>query len=237
MARLNKQTLGKVSGRYGNAVVRDFGYDSFISARPKKYKIKKDYKDVSHKLHFYYSMQFAKYFFYFPEIKEVWSKCKMPGKRGYNKMITANIALLKDDLPSVDNVLTPKGRALLLDITELNSKGIKFSFGMAGLIKPPFFMTILLMFFNPIESEYGLSQINGTLLCFKPEFTEKIKNKEENGKYDYKYAFNDNTKFHMTRYRNIILYMAVVETPTIRGKAWWTSTCTVDISEVVGSKE
>jgi hypothetical protein len=224
--------LGKANGRVGNAVIRDFGYDSFISVRPKRYKIKKNFKDVSHKLHFYYSMQFAKWVFNYPDFKEVWNKSNMPGKRGYNRMITANIELLKDNLPSTDNILTPKGRALLLDITELNNKGLKFSFGMAGLIKPPFFLTIVIMLFNPIESDLGLNKIEGARLYFTPKSAEKIKNKKENGKYDYKYAFNQMTKFYMTHFRNMILYATVVGTPTIKGKAWWTSTVGIDISKL-----
>ena len=34
----------------------------------------------------------------------------MPGKRGYNRIITANYKLLKDNLPTTDNIITPKGR-------------------------------------------------------------------------------------------------------------------------------
>jgi len=231
MGRLKKQTLGKVSGRVGNVVVRDFGYDVFISVRPERYKITRNFKDVSHKLHFYYSMKIAKEVFSFPDIKEAWNKSNMPGKRGYNRMITANIALLKDNLPSIENIITPKGRALLLDITELDNKGIKYSFGMAGLIKPPFVLIFVFMLFNPVESVKSLCEIRSSRFHFNPELAEKVKNKNENSKYDYEYIFCDILKTHLKRFNNVILYAAVVGTPTIKGKAWWTSTVALDISK------
>jgi hypothetical protein len=223
--------LGKASGRVGNVVVRDFGYDQFISVRPDRYKIKRNFKEVNHKLHFYYSMKITKSVFKFPEIKEAWNNSNMPGKRGYNRMITANIALLKDNLPSIENIITPKGRALFFDITEQNEKGIKFSFGMAGLIKPPFTLTIIFMLFNPIESPTGLCEMSGCRYFFNPELADKIKNIKENGKYDFDHCFCDILKFHMTRFKQVILYAAVVGTPTVKGKAWWTSTVAMDLSK------
>ena len=236
MGRLKKQTLGKISGKVGNIVLRDFGYDQFISFRPDRYNIKKDIKAASHKLRFYYSIKLAKLVFNFPVMKNVWNNCNMPGKRGYTRMISANIELLKDNLPSVENIITPKGRALLFDIVELNNKEIKFSFEMAGLIKPPFVMTLLFQFFNPHESVKNLSEILECRFNFKPDLEEKINNINEKGKYGHNYVFSSEMKSQLESYKNVILYAAVVGTPTIEGKAWWTSTVAVDISGV-GSRE
>jgi hypothetical protein len=230
MARLIKQTLGKVSGRAGNVVLRDFGDDNFISSRPRRYKIKKDFKLGGHKLRFYYLIKIAKTVFKFPEIKEVWNKSNMPGKRGYNRMIRANLGLFKDNVPSIENIITPKGRALLFDIIELNDKGIKFSFGMAGLIKPPFVLTFVFMFFNPIEPGIALFDIIERRFIIKPDIAEKVKNKNDKGKYDCREDYSQTMQSCFTRYQNVILYAAVVGTSTIKGKKWWTSTVAVDIS-------
>jgi hypothetical protein len=52
MARLKKPVLGQLNGKAGNIVGRDFGYDHYISVRPKKYKVKKKLKEVSSKQRF-----------------------------------------------------------------------------------------------------------------------------------------------------------------------------------------
>ena len=46
MGRLIKPPLGKLSGKVGNIVGRDFGYDHYVSVRPKKYKVEKKLKEV-----------------------------------------------------------------------------------------------------------------------------------------------------------------------------------------------
>ena len=45
MGRLKEPALGKLNGRVGNIVGRDFGYDHFISVRPEKYTVKKKNKE------------------------------------------------------------------------------------------------------------------------------------------------------------------------------------------------
>jgi hypothetical protein len=229
MGRLKKQTLGKVSGRVGNVVVRDFGDEQFVSVRPDKYKIEKNFKEVGYKLHFYYSMKIAKTVIKLPGMKEVWNKSNLPGKRGYNRMIKANIALLKESLPSVDNIITPKGRALFLEITELNDNLIKFTFGMAGFIKPPFVLIYVFVFFNPIKPEYGLIQIYESISYFKQENAEKLRNKKDNSKYDFKDEIGSTQQGYLSHFQNVILYAAVVGTPTVKRKKWWSSTVAVDL--------
>ena len=234
MARLVKQILGKVSGAAGNVVFRNFGDENFISSRRRRYKVQKDFKLGGHKLKFYYSINLTKAVFKIKDFKEVWNKANMPGKRGYNRMISANLKLLKDDVPSVGNIITPKGRALLFDILELDNNGIKFSFGMAGLIKPPFVLTIVFMFFNPIEPGAALYDIIHQCFPFNPERGEKLKNKNDNGKYVHSYAYSNTHQSGLAKYHNVILYAAVIGTSTIKGKKWWTSTVAVDLSELRG---
>jgi hypothetical protein len=229
MARLVKQTLGKVSGGAGNVVFRDFGDETFISSRPRRYKVQKDFKLGGHKLKFYYSLKITKTIIKIKEFKEVWNKSNMPGKRGYNRMISANYKLLKDGLPSVENIITPKGRALLFDILEMNSKGIKFSFGMAGLIKPPFILQFVFVLFNPIEPKKSLYEIIGRQFRIRPDLAETLKDKNDKGKYVYSYDYGKEEESCLSEYQNVILYAAVVGTSTIKGKKWWTSTVAVEI--------
>jgi len=101
---------------------------------------------------------------------------------------------------------------------------------MAGLISLHLPLTIIFMLFNPIESPTGLCEMSGCRYFFNPELADKIKNIKENGKYDFDHCFCDILKFHMTRLRNDTL-CAVVGTPTVKGKAWWTSTVAMDLSK------
>ncbi len=232
MARLKKPTLGKVSGRAGNAVGRDFGYDNFLSVRPGKYKMKKDFKEVSHKIHFHAAMKIAKTVISYRELKEIWDNPKLPGKRGYNRIISANTKLLKDDMPSVENIITPEGRGFQFDLLILNKNSIKCSFGMAGFIKPPFKFIFMFMFFDPKETEKDLNEILASFYFVTPQSADKIKSSVEPGKYNINAHFEDRFEFNRKRFQNVILYAAVVGTPTVKGKAWWTNTVAVDITDM-----
>jgi hypothetical protein len=44
------------------------------------------------------------------------------------------------------------------------------------------------------------------------------------------YEFNDSTIIPREKFRNAILYTAVVGTSSIKNKKWWTSTVAIDIS-------
>ena len=90
MGRLKKPALWKLSGRVCNIVGRDFGYDHFISVRPEKYIVKKKNGEVGTKQRFQTAVKLAKTIITYPELKKVWDKCNMPGKRGYNRIIAAN---------------------------------------------------------------------------------------------------------------------------------------------------
>jgi len=83
MARLKEPVLGKLSGKAGDIVGRSFGNDHFISVRPEKYNVKKKLNEVGTKQRFHTVVKLAKVIVMFPDLKDVWDKSKMPGKRGY----------------------------------------------------------------------------------------------------------------------------------------------------------
>src|ERR1035437_3218751 len=132
MSQLKEPVLGKLSGRAGNIVGRDFGYGHYISVRPRKYNIKKKLKEVSSKQRFHTAAKLARTIVKYSELKEVWDRCNMPGKRGYTRIISANYKLLRDNLPrSEENIITPKGRDLIFNMLEVSDKKLKCSYNMA----------------------------------------------------------------------------------------------------------
>jgi hypothetical protein len=229
MGRLIKPPLGKLSGKAGNIVGRDFGYDHYISVRPKKYTVKKKLKEVSSKQRFHTAVQLAKTIVRFPDLKEVWDKCNMPGKRGYNRIISANYKFLKDNLPTTENIITPKGRELILDMLEVNNKMLQCTYDMGGLIKPRFCLTSIILFYNPIKTNFGLNFITGDRFFVEPEYADRAMDKKGE-KYISKYYFDDKIKLKREQFRNAILYIAVVGTSTSKNKKWWTSTVAIDIT-------
>jgi hypothetical protein len=229
MGRLKEPALGKLSGRVGNIVGRDFGYDHFISVRPEKYIVKKKFTEVSSKQRFYNAVKLAKTIVKFPELKKVWDKSNMPGKRGYNRIISANYKFLMNNNPTTENIITPKGRALFFDMLEVNNKSIRCSFSMAGLIEPPLCLTYIILFYNPIKTEYGLNGISVNRFFIKPEHADRSMDKKGE-QYISNYCFDDITKINQKHFRNAILYAAVVGNSTIKNKKWWTSTVAIDIS-------
>ena len=229
MSQLKEPVLGKLSGRAGNIVGRDFGYGHYISVRPRKYNIKKKLKEVSSKQRFYTLVKFAKGIVRYPELKNVWDKCNMPGKGGYNRIISANCKLLKDNLPTTENIITPKGRELIFDMLEVNDKKIRCSYDMAGLIKPRFCLIFIILFYNPKKAEYGLNDISINRTYVEVEYADRAMDKKGE-KYLDDYCFDDNIKLNRQKFRNAILYAAVVGTSTIKNKKWWTSTVAIDIS-------
>jgi len=228
MGRLKEPALGKLNGRVGNIVGRDFGYDHYISVRPEKYIVTKKLKDVGTKQRFHTLVKLARTIVRFPELKEVWDKCKMPGKRGYNRIISANCKLLKDNLPTTENIITPKGRELLIDMLEVSNKKIKCTYDLAGLIKPRICFTCIILFYNPTSKRDGLNDISVERTFIEPEYADRSIDKD--GKYFAEFNIEDSVKLKRKQFRNAILYAAVVGTSTIKNKKWWTSTVAIDIT-------
>src|ERR1035437_212569 len=229
MSQLKEPVLGKLNGRAGNIVGRDFGYGHYISVRPRKYNIKKKLKEVSSKQRFYTLVNFAKVIVMYPELKEVWDKCNMSGKRGYNRIIKANYKLLRNNLPTTENIITPKGRELIFDMLEVSDKKMKCSYNMAGLIKTRNCLTFIILFYNPINEEDGLNYILSTQSFVEPESADRSMDKKGEN-YLGEYRFGDLEKNARKNFKNAILYAAVVGTSTIKNKKWWTSTVAIDIS-------
>ena len=228
MGRLYKPSLGKLSGKAGNIVGRDFGYDHYISVRPEKYKVKKKIRKVGTKQRFYTAVKLAKTIVAFPELKEVWDKCNMPGKRGYNRIISANCRLLKDNHPTTENIITPKGRELLFDMLEVSNKKVRCTYDLAGLIKPRICFTSIILFYNPVRIDYGLNVISVSRTFVEPEYADM--SMDEEGKYFAELNIEDSVKLYRKNFRNAILYAAVVGTSTLKNKKWWTSTVAIDIT-------
>ena len=229
MSRLKKPVLGELNGRAGNIVGRHFGNDHYISVRPKKYNVKKKLNAVSSKQRFYTVVKLAKTIVRYPELKESWDKCKMPGKRGYTRIIKENYKFLKDNLPTTENIITPKGRELIIDMVEVNDKGIRFSYDMAGLIKPRFCLTLFIVFFNPKNKGCGLNDIWEKREYIEVEYADRAKDKKGE-KYLYNYGIDDQIILNRQNFRNAILYAAAAETSTFNNKKWWTSTAAIEIS-------
>jgi hypothetical protein len=166
----------------------------------------------------------------FPDLKLVWDKSKMPGKRGYNKIISSNCKLLKDNHPSTENIITPKGRDLLIDSLEVTGKKLRCSYNMWGLIKPRMSITFIIVFYNPLKEECDLNYVLVKQTYVQPEFTDRfIDKKGEN--YVAEYHFERLIKRGRENFKNAILYSAVVGTSTNKNGKWWTSTVAVDISK------
>jgi hypothetical protein len=229
MGRLKDPALGNLNGKAGNIVGRDFGYDHYVSVRPKKYTVKKKLRQVGTKQRFHTAVQLAKTVVRYSELKEVWNKCNMPGKRGYNRLISANYKFLKDNHPTTENIITPKGRELIFDMLEVSNKKISCSYSIGGLIKPPFCITFIILFYNPRKTEGGLTFTLVDRKLIKPEFAERSMDKKGE-KYLAEYGFNDTTRVIREKFKNAILYTAVVGTSTVKNKKWWTSTVAIDIS-------
>ena len=229
MGSLKNPALGRLNGKAGNIVGRDFGYGHYVSVRPKKYTVKKKLRQVGTKLRFHTAVQLAKTIVKFSDLKEVWDKCHMPGKRGYNKIISANYKFLIDNHPTTDNIITPKGRELIFDMLEVSNKKISCSYSMGGLIKPPLSITFIILFYNPRKKADGLTYILGDRKYIKAEFADRSMDKKGEN-YLAEYGFDDVTRVNREKFKNAILFTAVVGTSTIKNKKWWTSTVAIDIS-------
>jgi hypothetical protein len=229
MGHLKNPALGNLNGKVGNIVGRDFGYGHYVSVRPKRYQVKKKLNEVGTKQRFHAVVKLAKNIIHFPELKNVWDNCKLPGKRGYTRIISANSKLLKDNLPTTENIITPKGRELIFDSLEVSNKRIIYTFNMAGLIKPRLYIFYIIFFYNPKKIEDGLNIILTDKQYVEIEYADRSMDK--NGEnYIAKSEFNDYIKDAREKFKNAILYTAVVGTSSIKNKKWWTSTVAIDIS-------
>ena len=232
MARLEKPPIGKLKGRLGNIVGRFFGTEHYISLRPRKYVVKKKLRKVPTKLKFSNGVNIARYLVKLPELQQVWNKCNMQGKRGYNRIISANYHLFKDNIPTTENIITPKGRALFFEISDIDKKGMRYSYNMAGFIKPPFYLKVIFIYFNPIISGCGLVQFDEHQETIIEQNSETFKN----GNYKSQY-FDHSFLEKSFQFKNVILYAAVIGTSTIKDKKWWTSTVAIDLSKYLKKKD
>jgi hypothetical protein len=229
MGRLKKPPIGELNGKIGHIVGRDFGYDHFISVRPDKYNVKKKFTEVSTKMRFHTAHKLAQMVVHFPELKEVWDKCKMPGKRGYTRLITANYKLLKDNLPTTENIITPKGVPLFFDMLEVSNTGIKCTYNLAGKIEPPFCLTFIILFFNPYNPESGLNSFSIDRKYINPDNAGESMDVTEK-KYFEGSSIEGSIRENRKLYQNAILYAAVASTAEEKKKKWWTSTFAIDIT-------
>ena len=229
MGQLKDPALGNLNGKVGNIVGRDFGYGHYVSVRPKRYQVKKNINEVGTKQRFYTVIKLAKTIIHFPELKMVWDNCNMPGKRGYTRIIKANFKFLKDNLPTTGNIITPKGRELIFDTLDVSNKRIRYSFNMAGLIKPRLYIFFIILFYNPKKREDGLNIILTDVKYIEVEYADRAMDKKGEN-YIAESEFNDFIKDVREKFRNAILYTAVVGTSSLKNKKWWTSTVAIDIS-------
>jgi hypothetical protein len=229
MGSLIDSPLGKLKGKVRNIVGRDFGYDHYISVRPKKYTVKKKFNEVVTKQKFHTAVRLAKIIVQFPELKEVWDKCKMPGKRGYNRIIKANYKILKNNLPTTENIITPKGRELIFDMLEVSDKIIRCSYSIDGLIKPRLSLTFIFFFYNPIKTEERMDYILVERTFIEPEYVDRFMDKKGE-KYICNISLRELIRESRKCFKNAILYTALVGNSSIKNKKWWTSTVAMDIS-------
>lgn len=228
MARLKKPVIGELNGKAGHIVGRHFENEHYISVRPDKYNVKKKITEVGSKQRFHTATKLAQAVIQYPELKEVWDKSKMPGKRGYNRLITANYKLLRDNLPTTDNIITPKGIPLFFDMIEVSNKGINCSYDLAGKIQPPFWLTFIILFYNPYDAKDGLTSIAIDRKNVLPQYACQFM--DNNGeKYLGRSVIKDIANYRKL-FRNAILYAAVASTAKGKRGKWWTSTYALDIT-------
>lgn len=215
-----KRSLIHPSGTSGDYVFRQRNGKTIMYTRPVKQKVSQSFAAKSARAGFGSVTRFAVFVNYFPYLKLAWKKTKAPGSKRFQRIIKSNARLTNYYGISIHNSITPEGFFLPPFTALLSENKIIINFSsqaedLKDLFRYPFMIHLIFYF-------YGPKRKSSEPYCFHGMVNE-IRDYCYNDSFNFTFSLDETIKQIIKKYKNVIIYTAVVLTEPGAKKIFWTS--------------
>lgn len=168
---LKNNTLGSISGKTGNLIVRPRYGKDIIYTVPARYNVSQSEKALLARRKFANTVEFAKVVNSLPRLASIWKSAKVDGTNSYQKIIKFNSPFINNSGLSIDCSITPNGITLINSSLLFEESTLKVTANILEESAPSFDQLVVLLYFplNPCKkflmliSESDLEQLNNTI--------------------------------------------------------------------------
>ncbi len=116
MAILNGNVIGNMRGRLGNLTARTVDGKTIMAARPSSFNVNYDPTVVANRQKFAVTANLSKNILSLATLVAIWKTVKGSGISVFNTIFKSNYPYSASDKPTVNNIVTPGGFSLPVDV-------------------------------------------------------------------------------------------------------------------------
>ncbi|MCL5029912.1 MAG: hypothetical protein M1480_12945 [Bacteroidetes bacterium] len=211
MAILNGNVIGNMRGRLGNLSARTVDGKTIMSARPSSFNVNNDPAVTEVRQKFSVTVALAKSILTLATLAAIWKTVKESGMTVFNTIFKSNFQYSGTDKPTVDNIITPGGFSLPVNVAAVAADKV----------------TVSLLALNT-ESVFSAEEVNlsaNAVVCFtypsNPDdepyqiisLNKEVANFDFTQAYDLQIDFDAKQKLIAAKYtKNILLLMVASKT-------------------------
>ena len=211
MAILNGNVIGNMRGRLGNLSARTVDGKTIMSARPSSFNVNYDTAVTEVRQKFSVTVALAKTILTLVTLAAIWKTVKESGMTVFNTIFKSNFQYSGTDKPTVDNIITPGGFSLPVNVAAVAADKV----------------TASLLALNT-ESVFSAEEVNlsaNAVVCFtypsNPDdepyqiisLNKEVANFDFTQAYDLQIDFDAKQKLIAAKYtKNILLLMVASKT-------------------------
>ncbi len=211
MAILNGNVIGNMRGRLGNLSARTVDGKTILAARPSSFNVNNDPAVTQVRQKFSVTVALAQAVLALATLAVIWKSVKESGMSVYNTIFKSNFQYSSTDKPTVDNIITPGGFSLPVNVAAVAADKI----------------TASLLALNT-ESVFSAEEVNlsaNAVVCFTDptnpndepyqiiSLNKEVANFDFTQAYDLQIDFDAKQKLIAAKYtKNILLLMVASKT-------------------------
>ena len=207
MAILNGNVIGNMRGRLGNLSARTVDGKTILAARPSSFNVNYDPAVVENRQKFAVTANLSKNILSLSTLEAIWKTVKGSGISVFNTIFKSNYAYSASDKLTADNIITPGGFGLPVDVAAVDADKITASLlalNTASVFSPEevnLSANAIVCFYEPTNPEDTPNQV---LACSK-----EVANFNFTQAYDLQIDFDVKQKIVAAKYTKSILLLNV----------------------------
>ncbi len=207
MAILNGNVIGNMRGRLGNLSARTVDGKTILAARPSNFNVNNDPPVTAVRQKFSVTVALAKSILALASLAAIWKTVKESGMTVFNTIFKSNFQYSGTDKPTTDNILTPGGFSLPVNVAAVAADKITASllaldtesvFSEAEVNLSANAVVCFIDPTNPDDPAYQIISLNKEVANF--DFTQA---------YDLQIDFDAKQKLIAAKYTKNILLLSV----------------------------
>jgi hypothetical protein len=215
MAIVNGNVIGNLSGKLGNLSARTVDGRTVLAARPSSFNASQDPAVLEVRKKFSVTAKFASAVLALTSLVAIWKKVKNVAGSVFNEVFQGNFAYSSSDKPTEQNILTPEGFPLQIEVSAVAADKITASLpalntaSVFGIDEVNLSANAVVCYYDPLnEADDPFKNISLSKEVANFNFTQT---------YDLEIDLNVLQKTTAAKYQHSILYLCVV-TKTADGK-------------------